>query len=835
LIEIFTAPRKTLKFQIVKGVLFLFLLELQACITTPFFKKGEYLLIGQRAKGQKNITTEDLELLYQQKANRKVLGLTPYLGFYFFGKSIWDTSRIRKQIQQKEAYYNQKIEALSRGAIRDSLALESKKEKRTKRLYLNLYEGNWWMRVVGEPPSIYDSSKSRETIVEIKNHLFNKGFFDNEVSLREDTFIGGNVALRYLIKENSPHRIRKINILTDDYRIEQILDSSKAQLSLRAGQNYNKGHLIQDRETIEKILRNKGYFTFSREYVVASVDTGFKPIMSREDSVLAQKQPWHFSRMGCDITLKIRNPEEGRHKPFVINRINFTLNESDSTKISVGDSLISDSIHYYLQTKRKYSLGILNSKILVKPGQFFHYSKLTNTQAQLSGMDMFRYVNLSIDTFGTKMRLAITANRLPKYQMSNELGMLMSQGAPGPYINLGFKIRNIFGGFEVFEINGRYSQEGQLSTFIPSDVVFRARDLTITSSFTISKILFPFSLGNRIFEFNPKTRFIFSLTALKRPEYTRNLIKGALSYTLNISPTRQIGISPSDITVNIAPLTNDFYKEQLIAFSGLGRRGVEQSFTTSLVTNFNAFYMYNENIGGQKKKARYFRLNVEYGGELMHQIIRNILRRDTNAIGPFKLFRYARITADFRIYRPTSKNSMVAFRLAGGFSTPLQPSDVLPWEKYNFAGGSNSIRAWLPRRLGPGSYSPAGSDPNNLRVEQPGEIILESSIELRQKIIGFLEGALFADAGNVWNFEKDKDRPGAEINPLFLQQIALGAGFGFRFDFSFLIIRIDAATKIYNPAFADDAQKWTVRNISLKRPFGTSGQTLLNVGIGYPF
>lgn len=810
-------------------------LGMQACINAPFLKKGEYLLTGQRVKGHKNVPTDNLELLFKQKANRKILGFTPYLGFYFFGKSIWDTNRIRRQIQSKEAYYNKKIAALPPGSIQDSLSLEARKEKRCQKLYLNLYEGNWWMRVVGEPPAIYDSTKSRETLKEIRNYMFNKGFFDNTVALKEDTFLGGNISVKYIIKENKPHKIRHTEILTDDFRIKQIMDSSQALLALKPNMNYNKNLLIQDRETIEKILRDKGYYTFSREYIVAGIDTGAVPVLSPEDSVLARKEPEIFSRLGCDVVFTIRNPEDSRHRPYTLERINFTLNESDTAHIGLADSLVSDSIHYYLQTKKQYSLGILNSKILVKPGQFFHYSKITNTQAQLTGMDMFRYVNMSIDTHGTKMKLSVTANRLPKYQMSNELGMLMSQGAPGPYINVGFKIRNVLGGFEVFEVNARYSQEGQLSTFIPSDVVFRARDLSISSSFTISKILFPFRLSEKVYEYNPKTRFIFSLNALKRPEYTRNLIKGALNYTLNISQNRQIGISPIDITANIAPLTNTIYKEQLILFSGLGRRGVEQSFTTSLVTNFNAFYMFNNNTGGQKKKARYLRINLEYGGEMAHQILRNILRRDTNAIGPFKLFRYARATADFRVYRPTSRNTMIAFRVAGGFSVPISPSSVLPWEKYNFAGGSNSVRAWLPRRLGPGSYAPQGSDPNNLRVEQPGEIILESSIEVRQKLIGFFEGALFADAGNIWNFALDPERPGSEINPFFIKQLALGGGIGLRFDFSFLIIRVDAATKIYNPAISNAADRWTIRNISWKRPFGVNGQTLLNLGIGYPF
>jgi len=808
---------------------------LNGCITTPFLKKGQYLLINQKTKGNKHIPNEELEVLFHQKANRKILGITPYLGFYFFGKSIFDTNRVRRQLNTKLDYYNKKIAALPPGSFRDSIALETKKENRTKKYYVRLAEGNWWMRVVGEPPAIYDSAQARESLIEIRKFLFNKGYFDRSVSIQEDTFIGGNVAVKYIIKENQPHKIRRVRYLTDDFRLSRLIDSAKTDLLVKPGTIYSKSNIDHDREFLEKILRNKGYFSFSREYISIVADTSVSPATSQVDSVLLKEKPDLFSRLGCDIILTIRNPEFGRHKAFVMDKISFQINESDSSSGEYTDTLFN-GVQYSYETRKRYSLGIIDSKVLVHPRQYFNYSRITNTQAQLSSMDMFRFVNLALDTHQQKMNLRILANRLPKYQGSEELGMLMSQGSPGPYFDVGLKVRNIFGGFEVFEANLRYSQEGQLSTFLPQGVVYRARDLSISSSFTISKILFPFNLNPRIFEYNPKTRFLFSLTALKRPEYTRNLVKTALNYTMQLSPNKQVGVSPIDVTLNVTPAQylNKDYLQQLINYSGLGQ-SVRQSFQTAVVTNFNAFFMYNTNQSGQKKRARYFRLNVEYGGEILHQILQNILRLETNQIGQFKTFRYAKTSADFRIYRPLSKNTMLAFRLSGGVAVPIGGSQVLPWEKYAFAGGSNSIRAWLPRRLGPGSYAPVGSDPNNLKIEQPGELILESSVEIRQKLIGFLEGAIFADAGNVWNLSKDPERPGAEITPLFIRQVALGGGFGIRFDFSFLIIRVDAATKLYNPAFAGALDKWQVKNLSLNHPFGVKGQTLLNVGIGYPF
>lgn len=807
------------------------------CITKPFLKKGQLLLVNQRVKGNKSIKHEELEPLFRQKANRKLLGTTPYLAFYFFGKTIWDTNRVKRQIASKEAYYNHKIKELGTGNIKDSVNLEVKKEKKTRRLYTNLREGNWWMRVVGEPPAIYDTAQSAETLRELRSFYFNHGFFDNEIHLKEDTFIDGNISVKYIVKENKVHRIRSVEYRTDDYRLKQLIDSSKNASLLRVNAPYKKGNITEERERVERLFRNKGYFTFSRDYIKFTIDTGFTEPKTKADSLLQQTRPFLFNRFGCGIVLEIQSPEKGRHTAYVVDSVHFSLNESDRIEEEDEKKEVKyKNINYSMSKRRNYSLDVLDRKVLIHPNQFFNASLITNTQAQLSGMDMFRYVNLALDTQGTKMRMYLKVNRLPKYQISDELGFLMSQGAPGPYINIGFKIRNLLGGFEVFEINGRYSEEGQISPFISSDVVFRARDLSISSSFTISKILLPFALGQQLNRFNPKTRYIFNMTALTRPEYERNLIKGALNYSILLSPNNQIGISPTDVTVNITPSTslNKNYLEQLVKYSGLGE-SVKQSFRQAVVTNFNAYYMYNENFGGQKKKSKYFRVNYEFGGQMLYLVQKYGLNLNHDSIGKFKTFRYTRIQADFRFYKPTSKNTIVAFRLMGGMAIPIGASSVLPWEKYFFSGGSNSIRAWSPRRLGPGSYAPENSDPNNLTTEQPGELILESSIEIRQKLIGFLEGAVFADAGNVWNLKKDLNRPGAEINPLFLRQLALGGGFGIRFDFSFLIIRVDVATKLYNPAFSSEKERWQIKNISFSKPFGVKGQTLVNLGIGYPF
>ncbi|MGI4863463.1 MAG: BamA/TamA family outer membrane protein, partial [Janthinobacterium lividum] len=138
--------------------------------------------------------------------------------------------------------------------------------------------------------------------------------------------------------------------------------------------------------------------------------------------------------------------------------------------------------------------------------------------------------------------------------------------------------------------------------------------------------------------------------------------------------------------------------------------------------------------------------------------------------------------------------------------------------------------AWQPRRLGTGSHATLLADgTRDYITEQPGELLIEGSVEYRFPVYSFIKGALFTDFGNVWTLQPDPARPGAEFRfNSFAKQFAVGSGIGIRFDFTFLILRFDIATKVYDPT---DAAPWVIKSV-LSR---TANQTALNIGIGYPF
>jgi hypothetical protein len=301
--------------------------------------------------------------------------------------------------------------------------------------------------------------------------------------------------------------------------------------------------------------------------------------------------------------------------------------------------------------------------------------------------------------------------------------------------------------------------------------------------------------------------------------------------------------SLSVINSTTDPTFQDFLETQ---FEELGNTLI-YSFRPSFVSSMTFAMTWNHNnYGSPDESSAFIRWSVESGGTLQNLFEFPIIeKRDLQA------FKYIRANLDMRRINILNKNTTVAYRFNGGVAYSYDSDDVLPYEKYFFAGGSNSVRAWRPRRLGQGSFKPTlSSDVKedgyfNYQFEKPGEILLEASIELRKKLFGFIEGAVFLDAGNVWTFKSliKQDENGDLVENgnsefkanQFLKEIGIGTGFGLRFNFSFLILRFDMGIKMYDPA-RDAGDRFVLRDLKFLRPFGATREPVIyNIGIGYPF
>ena len=301
-------------------------------------------------------------------------------------------------------------------------------------------------------------------------------------------------------------------------------------------------------------------------------------------------------------------------------------------------------------------------------------------------------------------------------------------------------------------------------------------------------------------------------------------------------------MSFADVSLIRSSISNEF-SQQLDELRKEGNN-LWRTFKPSLVlsTSFSITNNYNQYGFGGNKSAAFWKNNIEVGGTVLNLFPVSYL--DSTGL---ELYKYIKLSTDFRKYVTLNPRTQFAYRANFGIAKSYAANAVIPYEKYFFAGGSNSNRAWRPRRLGPGSYFPSVASKVDYsdKYEQPGEILIETSMEIRTKLIKFVQGAAFIDAGNIWMTQKDPDRPGAEFNlNTFYKEIAVGAGLGLRLDFTFLLLRFDLGFKIYNPAlpkgirFIGDLME--TRSEEIEQKYGINGDSLpdlwvFNLAIGYPF
>ena len=159
-----------------------------------------------------------------------------------------------------------------------------------------------------------------------------------------------------------------------------------------------------------------------------------------------------------------------------------------------------------------------------------------------------------------------------------------------------------------------------------------------------------------------------------------------------------------------------------------------------------------------------------------------------------------------------------------GAGIPYGNSNDMPFEKSFYAGGSNGMRGWQFRELGPGTFN----NPDDLNIERIGDIQLEFNLEYRFPIHSFIKGAIFTDIGNIWTMKENETFVGGQFKfDTFYKQLAVDAGIGLRFDFSFFLFRLDAAAPMVNPAYPE-GQRWRISKLQFS-------DFILNFGIGYPF
>jgi outer membrane protein assembly factor BamA len=816
-----------------------------ACSPTRRLKDKEYLLnrnviIDRSAslfKLNPDLSNSDFEAYIKQKPNRKV-GL---IRFHLFLYNLIDPVKAVRKKRKRDDRWDRinKERAFKQQKENEKRAKKNKQPKPPKLKDKDRLTWREWVMDIGEPPVIYDSVLKIKTTQQLRLFLENKGYFKNTV--RDSVAFKDKMAtVFYIITPHQPCKVRKVDYTIKDPLLGYYVLSDTVNRLIHPGDNFDTDVLQKERERINKMLHNTGYYDFSKDYIYYKVDSFLNA--SVVDINMTIRQP--MIKTGPQDSLV---PVD--HTRYYINEIYIVTDYNAKVRKiynlpddSAGLHIVDTSSYHIVYTQTlNYKPRLLTDAMYFTPGELFRVDNVEQTYKRLSDLRAFKFINIQfVKTGGEYLDCYIYLTPILKQTYTVESELTNTGGNRGLNGSFVYQNRNAFKGAEIFEfrLKGGFEVQKLLTddgnNILPSDNVipFNTFEIGPEASLTVPRFLLPFrihlSQGS-----NPSTIFKTAYNYQQRPDYTLSTLTLSYAYTFNETRTKKHAFYIPEINrVNFTGKEKfqqyiDYFHDPLLAYR----------FSDHFTIDLRYAYVYsNQGTPNHSKGFSYLRVGAEEAGNLLRGYY-NLLDQyvvkmdydnstDSYLINGIKFSQYLRSDFDFRHNWVFSRQNRLVFRFAAGIGKPLNNLRELPLEKSFFAGGPNGIRAWKARTLGPGSFF----DSLQTSFDKIGDNQIETNLEYRFNIVRVLNAAAFVDAGNIWIRHPDPNRVGAEIktNPLEdLDEFAIGAGLGIRLDFSFFVIRLDAAVPIKDPALPK-GDRWTFDDRPLRR-------TNLNFGIGYPF
>jgi len=809
-----------------------------SCKTIHKLNEGEYLLDENVITNNKTeVATDDIKPFIRQQSNRYLVSINA-LGIKWFPYYLWLYNSVDKtKMQNAKIARDKKYDDINaRRTVKNNIKNKKREAKGKKPKTLKLKDKTsltWretWVQN-GEPPAILDSSQIKLSEEQIKKFLFTKGYFN--ASVKDSVVINKKkkkATVYYKLKAGIPYQINNIQYTVEDPTLEYFILQDTINSLIKRGMRYDSDVLTKERDRISKQQRNDGYYKFGPEFIFLLVDTNLEG--NRVNVEINVKKFAYHPEDNAD-TLAYTN-----HVRYHINNI-YIITDYDifNRNKQYTDTAVYNDVTFLYNKRLLFRKKDIDNKIFFYKGELFNNDRVDETYSRLSSMKAFKSVNINFkqdDKKNDYINSYILMAPAYKQNFAIETDGTNTSGNLGVEASIVYQNRNIFRGSELLEIKlkgGLIAQKNfeadnvNNTSIIPFLKAFNTVQFGPELNLNFPKPLFPFTLIKFYKNAAPKTILSTSFNFQQNSLYSRGLT--SLSYGVLFNGKRYIkhGIVPFEANF-IKAYLSDGFSQQLINSRNLF---LSTSFKSHVTTVSRYTFTYNNQINttaSQYKTFSYFKADLESSGNILRGLY-NVTDQPKNALGQYTILnvpfaQFLRFDLDYRVYKSVRKLGRFVYRISGGMGYAMKNLNALPYEKSFYGGGPNDVRAWQARSLGPGS-SKSLNDQYNDKI---GDIQIEMNFEYRFKIYKWLNGAYFIDAGNIWLRQKDPLRPNAEFAfNRFYKEFAVGTGVGVRADFSFFILRVDGAFKIYNPALDEG------------RRLGTGGTNffVLNFGIGYPF
>ena len=661
--------------------------------------------------------------------------------------------------------------------------------------FLNVYnwsngKGKGWdkfVQKVGVAPVVYDPEMVESSVENITRHLEYLGYFHSTVDTRIEVkkrrvYVGYDVTLG----KQYPIKSLNISVPGGDFADEFYKDTSS--LAIRAGMPLSESLLEEESERITTYMRNRGFYTFSKDYFFFEADT-----LSFPDSAV----------LDMKVNSYTRNETEDDARPLC--------------KFTIGDVAISYPADLKIREK---VLADLNT---IQPGRRYSERMVNNAYNRLSSLRVFSSVNVEMtqrDTNIVDCNINLSQSKLQGFKLNLEAS-INSSGLFGVSPQLSYYHKNIFRGGEWLNLSFMGNFQFKFNDAI------RSNEFGVSAGLSFPKfLLLPYSLFPGAV---PRTDINFSYNYQSRPEYTRNIISTSYGYNGSVRGRFFYQVYPLQLNVvRLFDLDQEFFNT--LSRDPFMRNAYQDHFDLGSGAIF--YYTTNADVV-PRTPFFYVRCQVDIAGNLL-SAFKSLMKKDENGAGiiwntPYSQYVRAEFTVG-KTWRFGRKDGQaLATRFLAGAGYAYGNSTALPFEKHFYSGGANSLRGWQARSVGPGL---APLDRTFIIANQTGDMKLEANVEYRFNMFWKVDGALFLDAGNVWTLRDTGGENSAASKLMmktFAQSIAANWGLGIRLDLNFLLLRIDMGMRLHDPARAA-GERWLRPQQWLRRD-----GFAVHFGVGYPF
>ncbi|MDR0413254.1 MAG: BamA/TamA family outer membrane protein [Dysgonamonadaceae bacterium] len=666
-----------------------------------------------------------------------------------------------------------------------------------------------FIRRIGDPPVVFNRNTVDLSVNELAMELKNKGYLQAQVRAQVDT-AKKRAEVIYHIHNGEPHRIRHFKI---DIPLEETENSRRIGNHRLTNAVFDMSVLEKERKRISSFLRNQGYYTLTENNLHYLADTTACPGQ-------------------VDLTLILS--DTALFVPYTVQRVNVYSGYDPLEKENyvVKDSLQYKDLFIYYDKQHFLHPGILSEKVMVDPGKLFRERQGERTVSLFQALNCLGRVDLQYaeDQYPDSTLLDCNIYLTPgnNHSLQTALEGTNKAGNLGIAVDVTYGNLNLFNRSEIFNLRlrGAYEFVNNRSDEALSHNYY---ELGIGPSMTFPKLHLPFVRSFVSYRYNTKTQYSLSYNIQRRPEYMRNFFN--LNWKLLWAEYRSpISHSLSLLDVNYVMMPwksaafNDYLNHNV---DSLTRLSYENVFTAGI--DYTLIYT-NTGSGRIRQNLYTIRFNVETSGNALNGLF-SAFHAPKSETGQYNILgnpfaQHVKGGIDYSETFHLSATGGLAFHLGVGVAYPYGNSSILPFEKRYYAGGPNNVRGWSTRYLGPGSYHQGAEKDPTVHV---GDIQLILSAEYRFNILPWLEPAFFVDAGNIWTIKDYPNQPEGLFRwNKFYKEIAVGAGLGLRFDLNFLILRLDAGTRLYDPARLEGH-----RFVLFKEKFLRNSAAY--IAIGYPF